>query len=284
MTTITIATRTKPNPDSKVGIGFARTNDGRITITRIQDSGLFAGSGLLPGQELLSINGTEMRGKSLDVVLVTLKSIEGQVTINAGPGKQSARLSCSLTTRGTKVTLDFNSSQISQVPAFLGSMGVSKRKWSRLAESFQTELLPSVQQLLTMDQILASEMNAYTSKQMGKGYVGFGQESNHEKKVFMMTHQAAILHSNLILVANNILCKANALLNGNGVMAELEYTLKTLPNYSSKQTGRNTISIPTMILFTPIGDNGTGLGTSVNAVSSPIANATVVPVNNETDC
>lgn len=286
MTTITIATRTKPNLNSRVGIAFARTNDGRITITQVNDSGLFGGSGLLPGQELLSINGTSMRGKSLDVCLATLQSIEAEVTINTGPGKQSARLFCTLQANGRRTTLDFNSRQVSQVPAFLGSMGVSQRKWSRVAESFQTELVPAVQQLLDMDQVLESEMHAYTSKQMGKGFVGYGQESNHERKVFMMTHQAAIQHSNLILVANNILCKTNALLNGHGVMAELDFTLKRLKNFSTKQHGHNTIRIPTMILFTPIGDIGdrNGASSSASRGTTPIANATVVPLVSESDC
>lgn len=254
-------------------------------ITRVFDSGLFGGSGLLPGQELLSVNGTDMRGKSLDEVLATLQSIESEITINAGPGKQIGKLYCSLQKNGTKTTLHFSSQQASRVPPFLGSMGVSQRKWSRLVESFQTQLLPAIQQSLTMDQVLGNEMTAYTGKQMGKGYVGFGQESHHEKKVFLMTHQSAIQHSNLTMVAQNVLTKANALLNCHGVMAELDFTVKGLPNYSTKQRGKNTISYPTMILFTPIDDDDSA-ATGRASVSSapPIATATVVPANDQSGC
>ena len=285
MTTITIATRTKPNPNSKVGIAFARNTDGRIMITRVFDSGLFNGSGLLPGQELLSINGADMHGKSLDEVLATLKSIETEITINAGPGKQSAMLCCSLEKHETQTRLHFGSQQASRVPPFLASKGVSTHKWSRLVEAFQTQLLPAIQQSLTMDQVLGNEMRAYTGKQMGKGFVGFGQESHHERKVFLMTHQAAIQHSNLTMVANNVVTKANALLNGHGVMAEFDFTVKGLQNYSTNQRGKNSISYPTLILFTPIDNDGSAPSARASATSAtPIANATVVPVNDDSDC
>ena len=291
MAAITIATRTKESPNSKVGISFVATTDGRIMLSQVDASGMFGGSGLHAGQEILSINGTTMRGKTTSVVLATLKSLDRDVTIQAGPGKQSAMLNCSISRKGgdgrytpPTETLTFNSQQASQVPLFLRSMGVSPRKWERVVESFRTELLPAVQQSLTMDRVLGSEMGVYTGKQMEKGYWGFGQESHHEKKVFLMTHQAAVLHSNVALVANNVVSKANALLNRHGVMAELSFTVKELPNYSTKQRGKNTINIPTAIKFTPIDDDDDGSTARATAGGAPLASAAVidcVPVNDD---
>lgn len=250
---IIIVTKTKPSADSGVGITFG-VADGRIVLSDVNKSGLFGSTELRPGQQVLSINGTCVCGMSPSEVNAIVAFIEKDVTIQTVSGRQNSLLNYSIVRKGPKETLTFDSHQKQDVPVFLKSMNVSSRKWNCLVESFTTELMPAVQQALNMERILNSEMSLYTRKQMGKGYIGFGQESRHERKVFLMTHQASILHSNLSMVASNVVGKANALLNAHGVMAELAFTVRELPRFSTKQKGRNTINIPMAIKFTPLDD------------------------------
>lgn len=106
----------------------------------------------------------------------------------------------------------------------------------------------------------------------------------------MMTHQAAIQHSNQTLVANNVITKINALLNKHDVMAELGFTARTLPNFSTKACVNNTISIPTAIKFTQIDDwSDSGAVDGVARIENSqvvVANATAIPINEteESDC
>eukprot|EP00977_Amphora_coffeiformis_P021270 scaffold9127_cov96-Amphora_coffeaeformis.AAC.1 len=64
MTAVIIASATKSSADSKVGLGFAQGNDGKIMLTSINETGLFRDSDLRPGLELVSVNGTPVRGMS----------------------------------------------------------------------------------------------------------------------------------------------------------------------------------------------------------------------------
>jgi len=292
MTAITVATRIKPTPSAKVGLSFAATKDGRIVITKVQDKGLFAGSGIESGQELLTINGVSIRGMPVKEVAMTLACIPREVTVQAGPEEQKSLLKCDIivkrrqdanidtqTLRGLEEARSAPEpveqvcfhTQHYQLPNFLKSQGVSAAKWSRIVTSFRDELVPALQHSLNMERVLRNEMKVYKNKQMVKGQIGFGLESQHEKKVYMMTHQAAIQHSNLALVASNLISKANALLNGHGVLAELSFTQKTLPKYSHTKES-NTIGLPCAILFTPIDDEG-----DVSAPPMPLA-TTVVPI------
>ena len=114
--------------------------------------------------------------------------------------------------------------------------------------------MPALQASLRMDAIFNGEMGDYATKQMMKGYVGWGLESEHESKVFKMTNQSSILHSNLSMVATNVLMEANAILNGPyKLKAQLAFRVQRLPPFSSKQPTNNTIMIPTALEFSDIG-------------------------------
>ena len=111
------------------------------------------------------------------------------------------------------------------------------RKWQKIYNAILNEMAPATRESDEMDRVFQTEMGKYTGKQMNKRFVGFGQESNHEKKVFHMTHQCAVLTSNARLVATDVSIQANALLAPHGIMGALIFRQTKLPKYSTKQKG-----------------------------------------------
>jgi hypothetical protein len=114
--------------------------------------------------------------------------------------------------------------------------------------------MPAVTQSLKMDELRETVLQNYQAKQVQKAHVNplWSAESQHERKVFIMTRQSSVLHKNLSMLASNLLSLANALLNPHGIYAQLEFAVGTLPNFSKKDHRRmdNKILIPTMLKFT----------------------------------
>jgi hypothetical protein len=126
---------------------------------------------------------------------------------------------------------------------------VSLNKWSRIVQGFENDLLPSFKAVLEMDDTLRNQMVVYVEKCLNPQFESTQYE--RERKALRMVSQDAILHSNLAMVAYNLVAKANALLKKHGVMAELQFTLRELDFYSkTKQMVQNTLKLPTANKFT----------------------------------
>lgn len=231
MSPTVIVSAAKTSPESKIGIKF-EGRKGKIILKDISPSGLFASTNLQVGQEIVSINGTSISGKNVPEVLAMLVSIQKDVTIEA-------RMISAW--RAVAVKPNYNREV---VPTFLKQTGVPISKWERICDSLESELVPAVNKSKQMDSIFRKEIMEFTGKQMAKGYIGFGQESHHEKKVHQMAYQCSALANNATLAATNVLAKANALLNTHGVMCVLTLETTELPKYSTKQTDINTVIKP----------------------------------------
>jgi len=95
-------------------------------------------------------------------------------------------------------------------------------------------------------------MSQYTGKQMNKGAWGWGLESDHERKVFMMASQKASLERNVDLVATRVKDRANAMLAKYNIMATFEFKKEVLAKYSSQQQNQNEVVKIIGLQFHPI--------------------------------
>ena len=70
----------RPTQDTQLGISL-KGKGNVITIRKVD--GIFAASGLLPGMELISVNGIPTTGMALDEVVSILRQITGEVVVEA---------------------------------------------------------------------------------------------------------------------------------------------------------------------------------------------------------
>ncbi|CAB9504924.1 expressed unknown protein [Seminavis robusta] len=229
MTSTMTITATKTSASQKLGLRLDRLENGTYLVKALE-AGLLQGSGLQPGQEVLSINGTEVTGMDSNIVLSLLTSAVGEVAIRVVPQikhrltsqVQSFGMHCELVDTQPHLAPEFNQTvaqvkmeRYRSVPRMLQDMGVSEQTWKHITDAFAKDLVPALKRALAMDGIFRYEMGRYVRAQviLGgiAGKVQVGTESSREKKIHMMTLQSAIQHNNLAMVANNVLAKANAL-------------------------------------------------------------------------
>jgi len=84
-----------------------------------------------------------------------------------------------------------------------------------------TDLLDALAHNDASSRAFETEMKGYKGKLILTGGLGFGLESDHERKVFRMLYKTSAWATNTVLVATNILAKSNALLNIHGIYAQL---------------------------------------------------------------
>ena len=126
------------------------------------------------------------------------------------------------------------------MPTIFKEAGVPSDTFCRIYKLIDSNLLPPAIALDSHEFTYSKEMNAYTGKQMVKsGLIGFGTESNHEKKVFHMVTQGAQLQRNVDLKAAQVKDKINAMLAKYNIMATIALESKPLVKYSSKQPKAN---------------------------------------------
>jgi len=257
----------KPEPNSKIGISFgAQPDSGKIVLTEVSDTSLFAGTALAAGHEILSINETSVTGMGNNFVSGILRSIPKVVTIKAKT-TSSSLFHLAFQEKKTRVP-DGNggaytqtrceiSSDRSTVPPLLLDMGVSKSKWARIVDAYVEELIPAVKKSTKMNQECTNELSSYTRKQMFKGSIGYGMESSHEQKVLNMFNHNSALANNCNLLAYNILALANGLLNTHGVLAQLSFSKKKMPRWSnSRQKEPEVMLVPDGIEFVSLAEEG----------------------------
>jgi hypothetical protein len=250
----------KPTPESKLGIGFAGdTGTGSIVVTKISDTGLFASTQLRVGQEILSVNDIPVKGGvTVLSVLAILQSSPKNVVIQARYNSfwkltyEEKKIRTPDGGFSVKTKYAVNSDR-STVPPGLVEMGVTPKKWARIFDAYSSEWLPAIYAANRLDTFFQKEMGNFVGAQMVRGFAGFGTESAHERKVFNMCNQHAVLNNNCNLVASNVLAKANALLNApHGVMAQLMFQEKELSKIPSQQPGKSLH--PIGLEFLPIED------------------------------
>ena len=77
---------TKESPDAEVGLGLVKIN-GQIVVSTIVKGGLFDGTELKVGMNLISINGVDTKGMDLVATVTHYSGAEDQVSIVAHENK-----------------------------------------------------------------------------------------------------------------------------------------------------------------------------------------------------
>lgn len=260
MTTFTVQV-TKPDPTSKLGITFAEEH-GKIVLTKMAEHSLFQGTALAVGHEILAVNETRVSGMNVQAVLSILQSIPKVVTIEAYTSAlfhltyEERKVKTSDGQGGVYVKTKFEvTSDAAHVPALLAKQSVTKAQWAPIVNAYSQKLLPVMYQSNQMDKQLMSVMENFVGSQMGGGVIGFGAESRHERKVFLMTHQSSVLSDNCNLLATNLVVQANALLNSKGILAQLTFSSTKLPKWSPKgQQENNVVLRPNGLTFVSLTD------------------------------
>lgn len=249
---------TKPTPTTKLGLAYV-IND-RVKVTGLSEGALLSTTGLEVGQEIITINGTHVEGETREVVKSILASVESDITITARlqpfvlgcrdvvkkPHPSNPRLS------QTAIVYDMSAPR-NDLPAMLKTVGVPLYKWKKMHDAVREELIPALTASDEVEQMYQAEMKSYTSKQMIKGgLVGFGTESEHEKKTYHMVHQCAELTNNANLIALDISTYASGMLAQYGIVCRLDLQERELPRFSSKQGGLKKVNVPRGLKFMSI--------------------------------
>ena len=254
------ATITKQSKNQSIGIGLKETDTG-LTISSINSEGLLSQTCLKPGMKLLTINNIEVSGLSTKEAVQIMKDAEGKLALSAVdfvPANITFQVNVS---RGRADNGQINERVLATMkrdinnatPTLFMEAGVPSNTFSNIYTLIESELLPHAMALRSHETTYDREMQSYTGKQMVKGgLVGFGTESNHEKKVFQMVAQGAQLQRNVDLKAMQVKDKANAMLAKYNIMATVALESRRLMKYSSKQKQANTALDVVGIQFHPI--------------------------------
>lgn len=229
----------KPTPDSKVGITIT-SRQGAFMVTSITDTSIFLSSALRIGHVIVKINETNLSGMSIGEVQVLLGTAIKTVVLTIR--LPSTLWNFSYEKRLTKDPLTKTgyicNSDRSIVPPYLSDIGVSAKIWAKIVDVCNAELLPAIKASDEHDKLLATQMQSYAGNQMVKGALGFGMESNHEKKVLKMIQQAAILNNNMSLLTYKVVTMANALLNSkHNVMIQPSFAATDINHTALKTNG-----------------------------------------------
>lgn len=241
------ATITKQSKNQSIGIGLKETDYG-LTISSINSEGPLSQTCLKTGMKLLTINSIDVRGLSSKEAVKILKDVEGKLALSAVdivPANITFQVNVSrdredngqITERLiAAMKRDINNA----TPTIFMEAGVPSNTFSKIHTLIESELLPPAVALRSHDTTYDKEMISYTSKQMVKGgLIGFGTESNHEKKVLQMVTQGAQLQRNVDLKAAQVKDKSNAMLARYNIMATVALESRRLVKYSSKQKQAN---------------------------------------------
>eukprot|EP00985_Skeletonema_marinoi_P014985 scaffold7649_cov154-Skeletonema_marinoi.AAC.14 len=238
---------TKQSKNQPIGIGLEDTDYG-IAISSINPEGPLSQTSLKPGLKLLIINNIEVSGLSPkevgkilnnvgDKLVLSAVDIVPDITFQVNTSRKSKRDNRQTNER---VVATMKRDTNDATPTIFNEAGVPSNTFSRIYKLIESELLPAAMALRSHETTYNREMQSYTSKQMIKGgLVGFGTESNHEKKVFQMVAQGAQLQRNVDLKAMQVKDKTNAMLAKYNIMATVALESRRLGKYSSKQMQAN---------------------------------------------
>jgi hypothetical protein len=254
------ATITKQSKNQSIGIGLKETDAG-LTISSINSEGPLSQTCLKPGMKLLAINNIEVSGLSSREAVQIMKDAEGKLALSAVdfvPANITFQVAVSRVRNDNgqineRVLATMKRDINNATPTIFMEAGVPSNTFSKIYTLIESELLPPAMALRSHETTYDKEMQSYTGKQMVKGgIIGFGTESNHEKKVLQMVKQGAQLQRNVDLKAGQVKDQINAMLARYNIMATVALESRRLVKYSSKQKQANTALDVVGIQFFPI--------------------------------
>lgn len=219
-------TVTKPHAAAKLGFKCNVTSRS-ATITSVDEHGLFAGTDLRTGQEILRINGTAVPGIGSDAVMALLASLpSGDVSliVKSNEASTNNRAIFKANSTGTRYWME---RRITEMPQILRDASVPQAKWWWIYSLIQEELMPA-----STTCIQSNERYNYYVHTLLKSK-DLSTMISHDKAIHGT--QLGILHNNVTLVAMSVKDRVNAILSSYHITAVLAYESIDLPRHPSQK-------------------------------------------------
>lgn len=256
-------TAAKIRADSSLGFSYKITqNEAKsIFITRVFPDGTFGRTHLKPGQQIISINGTNVN-KTVDTstfkaVLASLPA--GDVTIVVRTHDEEHDISsvtfdcvCNVVNRNDgsiqRVIRSKMQTSADIIPETLLLAGVPRDVWLLIYALIEEELMPVSLACFKANEEYSKEMLIYS-----RDARSVFQPSTLTIKIAalnMIGVQTGILHNNVTLVATALKDRVNSILAKYNVMSAIATKEFKLPEY--KQTSSNTLMLAVGLSFYPM--------------------------------
>eukprot|EP00571_Detonula_confervacea_P006993 CAMPEP_0172323050 /NCGR_PEP_ID=MMETSP1058-20130122/47742_1 /TAXON_ID=83371 /ORGANISM="Detonula confervacea, Strain CCMP 353" /LENGTH=290 /DNA_ID=CAMNT_0013038965 /DNA_START=135 /DNA_END=1007 /DNA_ORIENTATION=- len=242
---ILAVTATKPRADSRLGFKYERVvNTSIIIVTAVNEHGLFSGTDLKRGQEIISINGTRpqnLERGTMGAFLALLPT--GNVTFivkSKIPPNDGVIFKCTAIPdrSGSQIHGTRMETGIDDMPKILKDASVPREKWLLIYTLISDELMPVSFKCVKSNETYNRDMHLYLRL----------KRSNHtdatlEKAVHMKGVQTGILHNNVTIVAMAVKDRVNSMLAKHHIMAVLAYESIRLPQYPTEKQSTNQMMI-----------------------------------------
>jgi hypothetical protein len=251
-------TATKTRADSKLGFKYTYSTSAAATdifLSAVSESGTFGGTGLKPGQQIISINGTNIKKIDPMSFKALLASIPvGDVTIIVRTNEvhhSSVKFDCVCNTitrpdRPTQRTVRSKMTASNDVmPDTLTAAGVPRDVWLLIYALIEEELMPVSLKCFRANEEYSIEMQNYDTAL--KAVV----DKKTEKTANMKGVHVGILHNNVSLKATALKDQVNSLLARYNIMASIALKEYELPKYPGQQSS-NTLMLAVGLNFYPM--------------------------------
>ena len=254
-------TAAKIRADSSLGFSYKSTQNEGIFITNVNPEGTFGRTHLKPGQQIISINGTNVSRVDTSTFKAVLASLPaGDVTIVIKTHEEELKI-CSVTfdcvcnvvkqndTSIQRVIYSKMKSSADIIPETLLLAGVPRDVWFLIYSLVEEELMPVSLACFKANEEYSKEMFIY--KRDARGALKPSAYLTVQKSTAnMIGVQTGILHNNVTLVATALKDRVNSILAKYNVMSAIATKEFNLPKY--KQTSSNTLMLAVGLSFYPM--------------------------------
>ena len=266
-------TTTKTSQADKYGFGY-KYYASKIFITNVSDSGIFGGTDLKAGQEVISINGSEPTDvASFKALLASIPA--GDVTMivrthDAHHTQGSATFNCF---SKRNVTRDRDGGRIVRIqrtvhanmltpidamPNVLKLAGVPRDVWFLIHTLIKKELMPvslncfkaNEEYTIEMENYAYSKMQNHSQKKSGTSFER--EMARIEKTANMKSFQVGILHNNVTLAATAVKDRVNSMLAKYNITAAIATKEFALPPEYPGHSNSNTLMLAVGLNFYPM--------------------------------
>ncbi|KAL7549067.1 hypothetical protein ACHAWF_012334 [Thalassiosira exigua] len=257
-------TVTKLRADSKLGFSYITHPEG-VSVASVDEDGLFGGTDLKAGQEIICVNGIflqkEMliqvesgvrRQKAFDraemrALLASLPSGNVTLIVKPKPPSKDCRV---IFKHAMKDDIIRGSMEIegNEMPKVLKKARVPWEQWWLVYTLISKELMPISLKCIAMNERYNCWMKAYVKDQISNKS-SYHTKVRLEKSVHMMGVQTGILHNNVTLVATAVKDRINSILAKYHVVSSLYNKSISLPALPGDDSDTNHMAIAVGFVF-----------------------------------
>lgn len=253
-------TAAKIRADSSLGFSYKSTQNEGIFITNVNPEGTFGQTHLKPGQQIISINGTNVSRVDTSTFKAVLASLPaGDVTIVIKTHEEEHNISsvtfdcvCNVVNRNDRsiqrVIRSKMKSSADIIPETLLLAGVPRDVWFLIYSLVEEELMPVSLACFKANEEYSKEMLIYNRD--ARSALKPSALTVQKSTANMIGVQTGILHNNVTLVATALKDRVNSILAKYNVMSAIATKEFNLPKY--KQTSSNTLMLAVGLSFYPM--------------------------------